>query len=44
VPDDQNDDHEQNGHDGDDEQRDPVLSDETPRAAGRFGHIVIAIV
>jgi hypothetical protein len=44
VPDDQKDDREQNGHDGEHEQRDPVLPDETPRAAGRFGHTVIAIV
>jgi hypothetical protein len=44
VPDDQNDGREQNGQDGEHEQRDPVLPDETSRAAGGFGHTVIAIV
>ena len=35
---------EQNGHDGEHQQRDPVPPDETPRAAGRLGHTVLAIV
>jgi hypothetical protein len=43
VPDDENDDHEQNRRDGERDQRDPVLPDETARAGG-CGHTVIAIV